>query len=239
MMAEAIGGAALAAGVLAYGARARSAALFCPSVWRGPKSRRAIALTFDDGPSEATPDLLSLLYTYKARATFFQLGHHARRLPRIVERCAASGHEIGNHSDCHHALWLRSPQFISEEIGRAQRSISEIAGVAPRLFRAPYGVRWFGLKAALKRHGLVHVAWTVLARDWKLSAGEIVQYVAPRVGPGVILCFHDGRELRHHPDIAQTVTALETLIPRWRGEGYEFVTVSELTAGAGAAPEAV
>jgi peptidoglycan/xylan/chitin deacetylase (PgdA/CDA1 family) len=228
MIAEAAGVLLGAAGVLAYGARGRSAQLFCPSVWRGPKTRRALALTFDDGPSESTLDLLSLLHTYGVRATFFQLGHHARRLPRVVRRCVEEGHELGNHSDRHHGFWLRSPQFIRDEIERAQESIARVAGAAPRWFRAPYGVRWFGMRGVLRQLGLTHAAWTVLARDYALDAGGIVRHAAPRVRPGAILCFHDGREMRHHPDISPTLAALEILLPKWIEEGYEFVTLSEL-----------
>lgn len=237
MLAETAGLLLGAAGALAYGARGRSAQLFCPSVWRGPKSRRALALTFDDGPSESTLDLLSLLHTYGVRATFFQIGHHARRLPRAVRRCVEEGHELGNHSDRHHGLWLRSPQFIRDEIERAQESIARIAGAAPRLFRAPYGVRWFGMRRILRDLGLTHVAWTVLARDYSLDADGIAARVAPRVRAGAILCFHDGCELRHHPDISATLGALEKLLPRWLDEGYEFLTVSELIQTGGPAAQ--
>ncbi len=228
MIAEAAGLLLAAGGVLAWGARGRSSPLFGPTLWRGPKSRRALALTFDDGPSESTLDLLSLLHTYRVRATFFMLGHHARRLPRLVRRCVEEGHEIGNHSDRHHGLWLRSPQFVRDEVARAQESLARIAGAPPRLFRAPYGVRWFGLQGVLREFGLRHVSWTVLARDYSLDSDSIVAHVAPRTSPGSILCFHDGRELRHSPDITPTLAALERLLPRWLDEGYEFLTVSEM-----------
>jgi len=233
MIAEAAGLLLATGGVLAWGARGRSAQLFCSSLWRGPKSRRALALTFDDGPSESTLDLLSLLHTWGVRATFFMLGHHARRLPRTVQRCVAEGHEIGNHSDRHHGLWLRSPQFIRDEILRAQDSLARIAGAPPRLFRAPYGVRWFGLRRVLRELGLRHVAWTVLARDYALDAASIAAHVARRTAPGAVVCFHDGRELRHSPDISATLGALEQLLPRWLEQGYEFLTVSEMFGLAG------
>jgi peptidoglycan/xylan/chitin deacetylase (PgdA/CDA1 family) len=229
MFAELLGGAALAAaGTLAYGARSRSSQLFAPSVWKGPATRRALALTFDDGPSESTSGLLSLLHDHQARATFFMCGHHVRRLPRVAQRCAAEGHEIGNHTDTHQALYLRSPQFIHDQIARAQTTISEITGVTPTLFRATYGVRWPGLGAAQKKFGLLGVMWTTIAHDWKLPAAAIVERVEPKASPGAIFCFHDGRELVHHPDISPTLDALAILLPRWRDAGYEFVTVSEL-----------
>ncbi|MGC8760146.1 MAG: polysaccharide deacetylase family protein [Bryobacteraceae bacterium] len=237
MIAETAGILLAGAGTLAWGARGRSAQLFCRSIWRGPSRRRALALTFDDGPSESTLDLLSLLHTYGVRATFFQLGHHARRLPRLVRRCVEEGHEIGNHSDRHLGFWLRGPQFIREEIERAQQTLATLAGTPPRLFRTPYGVRWFGMRGVLGELGLTHVAWTVLARDYALDADGIVAHVAPRVRAGAILCFHDGRELRHHPDISATLAALERLLPRWIEEGYEFLTVSELVGLSGGAQQ--
>ena len=106
--------------------------------------------------------------------------------------------------------------------------------MTPTLFRAPYGVRWFGLAAAQERLKLMGVMWTTIARDWKLPAQGIADYVGPKVRPGSILCFHDGRELVHHPDISATLGALEILLPKWLAEGYEITTVSVLLTYPGA-----
>src|ERR1035437_10123020 len=100
------------AGLLTWAVRGRSARLLAPSVWRGPATRRAIALTFDDGPSESTPLLLALLAQHRAKVTFFVCGHHARRLPHVIRRAVREGHEIGNHTDTHEALYLRGANFI-------------------------------------------------------------------------------------------------------------------------------
>jgi peptidoglycan/xylan/chitin deacetylase (PgdA/CDA1 family) len=142
------------------------------------------------------------------------------------------GHELGNHTDTHEALYLRSPAFIEEQIGRAQQSIEEFTGVHPRLFRPPFGARWFGLRAALARHGLTGILWTQIARDWTLDGRAIAARMRDKAAPGAILCFHDGRGLRHNADVAPTLEALELLLPEWAAEGYEFVTVSELLAPA-------
>jgi len=228
MLFEVVSPVAAGAGTLAYAVRGRSARLLAPSIWKGPPTRKALALTFDDGPSESTTDVLRLLERYGVRATFFQCGHHVRRLPRVAVRVVAEGHEVGNHSDSHPSFAFRSPQFIYDQLERAQKLISDTTGVTPTLFRAPYGVRWFGLAEAQKRLELMGVMWTTIAKDWKLPAQGIVDYVAPRVRPGSILCFHDGRELVHHPDISATLGAVEILIPKWLSEGYEITTVSGL-----------
>ena len=214
--------------LMIWAVRGRSARLLAPSVWRGPRTRRAIALTFDDGPSESTPLLLALLAKHRAKATFFVCGHHARRLPHVLRQAVREGHEIGNHTDTHEALYLRGAGFILEQMARAQDSIGRIAGLKPKLFRPTYGARWFGMRQAQQTLGLTCVMWTAIARDWVLDGPSIAARMSKRTRPGAIFCFHDGRDLRHNPDIHATLQALELLLPRWTSAGYEFLTVSEL-----------
>ena len=229
MALEGLGIAALGgAGLLAWAVRGRSATLLADSVWRGPAGRRALALTFDDGPSESTPALLELLDRHRARATFFLVGAHVRRLPAMARAALAAGHELGNHTDGHPALYFRSPGFIEGELARAQDAIAGAAGVRPKWFRPPYGARWFGLGAAQRRHGLTGVMWTCIARDWTLPAEAIAARLRRATRPGAILCLHDGRALAPNPDIRATLDAVSRLLPWWQDEGYELVTVSEL-----------
>jgi peptidoglycan-N-acetylglucosamine deacetylase len=219
---------AAAVALMTWAVRGRSARLLAPSVWRGPATRRAIALTFDDGPSESTPLLLALLAQHRAKATFFVCGHHARRLPHVLRQAVREGHEIGNHTDTHEALYLRGAGFIREQMARAQESIGHIAGLKPKLFRPTYGARWFGMRKAQRELGLTGVMWTAIARDWVLDGPGIAAHVSKYTKPGAIFCFHDGRDLGHKPDIRPTLQALELLLPRWTAAGYEFLTVSEL-----------
>ena len=222
------GGVCAAAGLMAYGVRGRSSRLFGPSVWRGPRDRPAIALTFDDGPSESTPRLLELLERHGARATFFQCGRNVRRLPEVAREVAAAGHEIGNHTDSHAPLYFRSARDIGREVERAQEAIAEATGSRPALFRPPYGARWFGIGEVERRLGLLGVMWTVSARDWKLPAEAVVRQVLAGVGNGAILCLHDGRRLQAGPDVRVTLEAAGRLIPELRSRGFRLETVSEL-----------
>src|SRR5262249_28757044 len=100
---------------MAWAVRGRSAGVFRTTVWRGPRDRRAIALTFDDGPSEATPAILDALARHSVPATFFQVGRNAERLPSIARQAAGSGHEIGNHSYTHPLFCFRSPGFMTAD----------------------------------------------------------------------------------------------------------------------------
>ncbi len=224
----ALGAAALATGLATYAVRGRSSQWLGPSVWRGPRHRPEIALTFDDGPSPATARLLEVLARHGARATFFPCGLNVERHPGLACAVAAAGHQIGNHGYSHTRLWFRSPKFIYGELERAQRAIVAVTGVVPTLFRAPYGVRWPGLARAQRRLNLLGVMWTVLGRDWTLPADRILARLVAGARNGAIFCLHDGRELEMRPEIGETLRAVERLIPLLHDKGFRLVTVGEL-----------
>jgi len=222
------GTAAGGAAFLAWAVRGRASSVFGPSVHRGAADRKAIALTFDDGPSESTPRILELLDKYQTPATFFQIGANVERLPEIARAVHAAGHEIGNHSHTHPLCCFHSAEFIYQEFARAQSAIAGATGCSPVLLRAPFGVRWFGFREAQRRLGLQGVMWTAIGYDWKLKADTIVGRMLAGAANGAILCLHDGREVGANPDIRETVAAVGCLIPALRDRGYEFDTVSRL-----------
>lgn len=228
MLLETLGGAAAAAGVLSWGVRSPRSSLLAPSVHHGVADRQAIALTFDDGPSESTPELLNFLERMRVPATFFQCGANVRRLPDIARAVRRSGHEIGNHSDSHPMLQFRSREFMYRELAAAQETIAEATGVAPQFFRAPFGVRWFGLRGVQKRLGLRGVMWSVIGCDWKWSADRVADRLLRRTRSGAIICLHDGRQTEPRPDVSATLCALERVIPLWVERGYHFETVSQI-----------
>jgi len=228
MRGVALVGSACACALMAYAVRGRSSTLLAPSVYRGSRRRRSIALTFDDGPSEGTNQLLDILNRHNTPATFFVCGMNVKRLPAITRATAAAGHEIGNHSYSHPALYLRSPRFISDELTAAQAVITDTTGTAPTLFRAPFGARWFGLREAQRRLNLLGVMWTVLGLDWKLTADRIASRILSQTENGAIICLHDGRGVRANPDIRSTLEAVERIIPVLQSRGFIFETVSQI-----------
>jgi peptidoglycan/xylan/chitin deacetylase (PgdA/CDA1 family) len=217
-----------AAGFMAWAVRGRSSEVFAPSVWRGVRERPAIALTFDDGPSESTPELLRILDIYGVRATFFQCGANVRRLPHIARAVADAGHEIANHTFSHQPLWLRGPAFIWGELAETQKAIEEVCGVTPTLFRAPFGVRWPGLREAQRRLGLTGVMWSTIGVDWKLPIQSVVTRLLRGAGNGAIFCLHDGRVLEQRPDIGVTLRSIEQVLPILIQNGFHFEKVSDI-----------
>jgi peptidoglycan-N-acetylglucosamine deacetylase len=229
----AAGGALVAsAAALAYAVRSPSCPWLAPSSSRGTNTRPAIALTFDDGPSESTPALLEILARYRAPATFFQCGVHVRRLSSVAREVAAAGHEIGNHTDSHPLLALQSPAFIYKELATAQETIQHATGIRPRYFRPPYGARWFGLREAQQRLGLHGIMWSTIALDWRLSAPAIVSRLLHGATSGAIFCLHDGRALKPRPDVSEMLQAVRELLPKLIDQGFHFEKVTDILSPA-------
>jgi peptidoglycan/xylan/chitin deacetylase (PgdA/CDA1 family) len=219
---------AAGAGVLAYGVRGRSSRIFGPSVWRGDPRHDAIALTFDDGPSESTPTLLEILREYGVPATFFQCGANLRRLPEVARQIQAAGHEIGNHSDTHPLCCFRTASFIRDDFARAQETFEDTLGIKPTLMRAPFGARWFGYRAMQRKLGLLGVMWTVIGRDWKLSPAAVCDRVLHAASAGSIVCLHDGRACSVKPDVRASLEAVKRILPPLLERGFRFETVSRI-----------
>ena len=217
-----------AAAGMSWAVRGRSSDVFGPSVWRGKPGRKAIALTFDDGPSPSTPHILNILAGYGVRATFFQCGENVLRTPELSQAAHDSGHEIGNHSHTHPIFAFARQSFIEDEFLRAQAAIANATSATPVLMRVPYGVRWFGFREAQRRLGLLGVMWNVIGRDWKLPAPAVAGRVLSRASDGGIICLHDGRGTLKDPDISSTIEAVRRIVPELLARGYHFETVSQL-----------
>jgi peptidoglycan/xylan/chitin deacetylase (PgdA/CDA1 family) len=212
----------------AWAVRGRSSFVFDHSFWRGEPGRKAIAITFDDGPTPSTPRFLDFLEEHHVPATFFQVGLNVNRHPEIAREVLAAGHEIGNHSHVHLNYALKPARVIEEDFSRAQTAIEDATGFTPTLMRAPYGVRWFGFRQMQAKLRLRGIMWTVIGLDWKLSAEAIAGRILSRIADGGIICLHDGRELAENPDVTPTLEALRRIIPPLVEAGYHFETISQL-----------
>lgn len=227
MIGTIIAGAALTAtGLTGHGVLNRKSTLLAPSIWRGPRDRPAIALTFDDGPSESTENILAILQQRQIKATFFQCGANVRRLPQVAREVCSAGHEVGNHTDTHPRLCFKSPGFIYHELARAQDAIEQATGVQPTVFRSPFGLRWYGLRSAQRRLGLIGVMWTAIGFDWSRPAEDVIQVFLEQAANGAIFCLHDGRRTNTNPDINSTIKALTALIPILIDRGFHFESLA-------------
>ncbi len=216
--------AAATVGVLAYGLGAPQATLLGPALVRsgdGPN----VALTFDDGPSVPyTGQVLDVLKREHVHATFFLCGENAVQHPELVRRILAEGHEIGNHTWSHPWLYLMPRERIADEIDRTQDALEKITGRRPRLFRPPFGVRWFTLWPLLRERGLTMVMWSARGYDGRYDADGMARVTLEQLTPGGIILLHDGFETRAASEIdrAATVAALPKIIAGARRAGFRF-----------------
>jgi peptidoglycan/xylan/chitin deacetylase (PgdA/CDA1 family) len=193
---------------------------------------KAVAITFDDGPSpEYTPILLDILKQEQVSATFFMTGAVVEQYPEIVERAVREGHEVGNHTYSHVNMnFLRGAKLI-REITRGERAVEKAAGSRPTLFRPPRSLLNEEGRAELVKRGYKIIMWSVSAADWgPFGTSMIVWRVRRFVHPGAIILFHDGGALvrnsggkRH-----KTVNALPVIIKDLKESGYELLTISQL-----------
>jgi peptidoglycan/xylan/chitin deacetylase (PgdA/CDA1 family) len=163
---------------------------------RVPTRRRAVALTFDDGPHpDTTPALLDFLAKAGVRAAFFCVGRRVLEQPDLARRMIREGHLVANHSLAHHpATNLFSRARLRRDLAEAQAVLRDATGLTPTFFRPPMGLSNPRLFPVLKELGLTAVGWTARGLDRPGSRPETVAARLIRgVRPGAILLLHDGK----------------------------------------------
>ena len=183
-------------------------------------SKPMVALTFDDGPSVYTKDILNQLEKYNAHATFFVVGNRVASYASTIERAQSLGCEIGNHSWSHPQLSAISVSEMKNEIEKTDAAIKKITGEATALLRPPYGA----VDADVKKYAgkpLIH--WSIDTLDWEhRTSSKTISSVLNNVRDGSIVLMHD--------IYAPTRDAAVSLIPTLISRGYQLVTVSEMAA---------
>lgn len=186
------------------------------------KTEKLIALTFDDGPNTGTTmDILDKLEKYDVKASFFLVGKDIREetIP-VIQREISLGCEIGNHSKTHSFMNKLSKEEIREEVGTTSEKIKDITGKEPQFFRPPY------IEINDLMYQVIDMPFIcgVNAQDWlpEVSPEERARRILEQSVDGAIVLLHD------FPGNANTVEALDTIIPQLKSRGFEFVTVSEM-----------
>ena len=184
-------------------------------------SKPMVALTFDDGPSEYTAQIIDILDQYNAMATFCIIGVQAEPRRDIIARAFEAGCEIIGHSWSHSNLALLPEQQIEREILDTNLIIESITGQVPQIYRVPYGAINTRVRQVSQRLGFSIVAWSVDPKDWMArDAGLIGDAIMADVHDGAIIICHDTHEA--------TAEAMKRVIPKLIEEGYQMVTVSDL-----------
>ncbi len=188
----------------------------------GDRTKKKIALTFDDGPHpKLTRDILDILDRYRVKATFFVVGKQALQYPHLIKMQKSKGHSIGNHTYNHVDLTSMDEQTAATEIKACGKTIRGITGKAPHLFRPPGGNYNRSVIRLADTLGYTTVLWTANAGDTaRISKSDIWGRLFSRIENGGVILMHNGGR--------NTAAILPRLIEKLRSDGYEFVTVDEL-----------
>ena len=189
-----------------------------------PKEK-AVALTFDDGPSRDNDGtILEALQANGAHATFFVLGNRARVDGDIMQMILDAGCEIASHSWDHPQLSKIKWKKAKSQIDRTDRIVSKLLnGYQISLLRPPYGSI---SKTMRKKVEKPMILWSLDTEDWKSrNAKKVFNRVKKEVKDGDIILMHD-----IHPETAE---AVKKIVPWLSEQGYDMLTVTELMARKG------
>jgi peptidoglycan/xylan/chitin deacetylase (PgdA/CDA1 family) len=180
-----------------------------------PPPDKVLFLTFDDGPSAYTQEILAILAEHDAKATFFVLGGRAAGDPALVDAIYNAGHGLANHTYNH-------PYLPKVGFARYQAEVTAtgvvLGGRDGGCLRPPYGATNAGVYSGAEKLGYQVVLWTVDPRDWaRPGAAAIATRVIQRASPGAVVVLHDGGG-----DRSQTAAALRTILAELGGQGYRF-----------------
>lgn len=188
------------------------------------KKRPLLALTFDDGPSQYTQQLLDCLEENNAHATFFMLGQNVEVYPDAVKRMKEIGCEIGSHSWDHLDLMTLDTDSVIAEFTKTDDALMKACGEKAPVARAPYGSADQSIYDLIQKPFFM---WSLDTLDWK-TLDEASDYDAVMNGDltdGSIILMHD----IHEP----SVKAALRIIPELVAKGYKLVTVSEMAEAKG------
>lgn len=200
---------------------------FCKSTRKIPvygveTDKKVIALTFDAAwGADKTQGILDVMEQYGAKGTFFLVGFWIDKYEKETKAIAEAGFDIGNHSRNHLNMPKLSENEIKNEIEYVNDRVFDLTGKKPKYFRAPFGDYSNKLMTSLEELNMVGVQWSIDSLDWKgLSAKQIYERVVPKAKSGDIVLFHNNSD--------HVLDALPLVLSALKGQGFEFVTLSQL-----------
>lgn len=194
------------------------------------EKEKTVYLTFDDGPSENTLDILSILEKYDIKATFFMSGGESERSKEIMKAVADAGHAIGIHSISHEydEIYASVESFL-DDMNRTYECVSEGTGVRPQIMRFAGGsinnynrLIYPQLIAEITRRGFTYYDWNVSGEDatshatWSSIYNNVLNGIENNSASRAVILLHDSA------DKQLTVQTVEDIIIALQNDGYSF-----------------
>ena len=184
----------------------------------GP-NKKMVALTFDDGPDEATTSgVIDILEKYDVIGNFFFVGSNVKKYPAVVKKAFDKGHLVLNHSYNHVDLAKLANEEIQSEIDKTEAAIEAIIGKRPAMIRPPFGETDQQVASIAKEEGYSVVLWSIDTLDWsQKEASNIVKNVIDNIRNGDIILMHTTSET------SETKKALPIIIEELQKRNIEIV----------------
>ncbi|GKU79573.1 polysaccharide deacetylase family protein [Paenibacillus sp. L3-i20] len=183
-------------------------------------TKKAVLLTFDDGPNDekTLTSILDTLDKYQAKAIFFVNGYQVKQHPELLKLIHEREQTIGNHSYDHISLRKENKDVVEKQLASVQTEVKQLTGQKPRFFRPPYGEGSNVVKEIAKNHGMLYMTWSNGSLDWDKSAKNkpdiVIKNVMEQLHPGANILMHE---------LKWTAEALDPLLSKIEEEGYSFI----------------
>lgn len=197
------------------------------------EDEKTVYLTFDDGPSARTIEILDILKEYDIKATFFIVGKNGEKGKHILKRIVEEGHTIAIHTYTHvYEKVYESVESYLTDFNKTYELIYEATGVKPEIFRFPGGsVNKYNatihreITSELTRRGFTYYDWNASNGDAANNAtkNSVLSNTINSAGnkDRVILLMHDSEQKYY------TVNALKDVIEHFKGKGYQFDKITK------------
>lgn len=200
--------------------------LFLQYAFAKDQEEKIVYITFDDGPTLNTPEILETLEKYGAKATFFVLEERIVRYKDFIKQIHYSGNVVGLHGVSHSEMIYSTPTSPLEEMEKTNKSLKLVLGKGSKLVRVPYGSCYRLTKEQaklLEQNGYILWDWNVDPRD---SVGKIVpEKVMQNLKRDLEKCKDTPVILLH--DRKSTAKLLPYLLEYLKSEGYTMLPLDE------------
>jgi peptidoglycan/xylan/chitin deacetylase (PgdA/CDA1 family) len=174
-----------------------------------------VALSFDDGPSKYTKEIVDILVEHEVAATFLFVGNKVSRNVEAVQYASEHQMSIGSHSWDHSKMTDNGVNENQNNLAKANQALEQITQSPITIFRPPYGAINDKLAAKVTEQQMKVLLWNRDSEDWKRKTPEDVLQFVHRTDPsGAVYLFHEKKI---------TVEALPAIIQYLQGKNMKFV----------------
>lgn len=196
-------------------------------------------VAFDDGPTNASPDLYGFLQSQNQSATHFMIGSNIVTNKHVFQQAASTGQELAVHTWSHQLMTSLSNEQVLGELGWTMQVIYDLSGRVPTLWRPPQGDLDNRVRAIAEQvFGLKAVMWDAECNDWCLQAnggsdcpgtvpGNTYQSVVDAVNKAVQMPKSPGVILLEHELTPQSVGIFKNAYPTIKSLGWQAKSVSD------------